>query len=308
MARHRHAAAAATTAVARTLIPQAVLDRFQMLTPASRARLSISSSSAGVKAGIGERADGVLDLLDARGADQRRGHARSRSTQASAIWASVWPRFLATSLRPRTQARFSSLRKLSRHENATALGAAVVGHALEVAVGEQALGERRERDAAHPLLLERVEQLVLFRPAVEDRVARLVDERRRAEVAQDFRRLMGALRRIGRDADVERLAGAHRRVERAHGFLERRVGIEAVRIEDVDVVEPHALEALVEAREQVLAAPPLAVGAGPHVVAGLGRDDQLVAVGAEVAAPARRRRIPPPNPAAGRSCWRGRSG
>ena len=99
---------------------------------------------------------------------------------------------------------------------------------------------------------------------------------------QDRRRLVGALRRIGRDADIERLALAHRRVERAHGLLQRRVGIEAVRIEDVDIVEPHALEALVEAGEQVLAAAPLAIGARPHVVAGLGRDHHLVAMVAEI--------------------------
>jgi hypothetical protein len=72
--------------------------------------------------------------------------------------------------------------------------------------------------------------------------------------------------------------------ERAHGFLERRVGIEAVRIEDVDVVETHALQALVEAREQVFArAAALAVRARPHVPAGLAGDDQFVAVGREVA-------------------------
>ena len=53
----------------------------------------------------------------------------------------------------------------------------------------------------------------------------------------------------------------------------RRLGVEAVRVEDVDVVEPHPRQALVEAREHVLARAPLAVGAGPHVVAGLGRDD-----------------------------------
>ena len=41
-------------------------------------------------------------------------------------------------------------------------------------------------------------------------------------------------------------------------------------------------EALVEAAEQVLARAPLAVRAGPHVVPGLGRDHQLVAVGLEV--------------------------
>ncbi len=66
-------------------------------------------------------------------------------------------------------------------------------------------------------------------------------------------------------------------VERHHGFLERRVGIEAVRIEDVDIVEPHPLQALVEAGQHIFAAAPFAVGTGPHQVAGLGRDDQFVA-------------------------------
>ena len=65
-------------------------------------------------------------------------------------------------------------------------------------------------------------------------------------------------------------------------LLERRVGVQAVRVEDVDVVEAHPLQALVEAREQVLARAPLAVRAGPHVVARLGRDDQLVALRAQV--------------------------
>ena len=67
--------------------------------------------------------------------------------------------------------------------------------------------------------------------------------------------------------------------EEAFGrLLERCLGIETVRVEDVDVVEPHPAEALVEARQEVLARSPLAVGAGPHVVAGLRRDDDLVPV------------------------------
>ena len=84
--------------------------------------------------------------------------------------------------------------------------------------------------------------------------------------------------------DVERLALPDGRVERAHRLLERRLGVEAVRVEDVDVLEAHPLQRLVEAREHVLARAPLAVRAGPHVVAGLGRDHELVAVGPEVLA------------------------
>ena len=41
---------------------------------------------------------------------------------------------------------------------------------------------------------------------------------------------------------VERLALADGRVERAHRLLERRVRVEAVRVEDVDVVEAHPRE------------------------------------------------------------------
>ena len=103
-------------------------------------------------------------------------------------------------------------------------------------------------------------------------------------LAHDRRRLARLLGRVGGDARVERLALPHGRVERAHRLLERRLGVEAVRVEDVDVLEPHPLQRLVEAREHVLARAPLAVRAGPHVVAGLRRDHELVAVGPEVLA------------------------
>ncbi len=93
-----------------------------------------------------------------------------------------------------------------------------------------------------------------------------------------------ALRRVRRDAGVQRLALPHGRVERAERLLHRRRGVAPVRVEDVDVVQPHSLEALVQAREQVLARAEVAVGTGPHVVAGLGRDHELVAEGREVRA------------------------
>ena len=100
----------------------------------------------------------------------------------------------------------------------------------------------------------------------------------------DRRRLERALGGVRRDPGVQRLALAHRGVERAHRLLERRLGVDAVGVEDVDVVEAHAPEALIEARQQVLARAPVPVGPGPHVVAGLAGDDQLVAVGAQVVA------------------------
>jgi hypothetical protein len=71
-------------------------------------------------------------------------------------------------------------------------------------------------------------------------------------------------------------------MQRPHRLLERRVRVRTVRVEDVDVVEPEALQRLVERREEVLARAAVAVRPGPHVPAGLGADDQLVAVRPEV--------------------------
>src|SRR5437667_9709207 len=94
--------------------------------------------------------------------------------------------------------------------------------------------------------------------------------------------LARAVGRIRRDAGIQRLALAHRGVERAHGLLEWGLGGEAVRIKDVYVLQAHALQALVEARQQVLARAPNTVRAWPHVVTGLGRDHELIAEAGQV--------------------------
>ena len=91
------------------------------------------------------------------------------------------------------------------------------------------------------------------------------------------------LRAVGGDPDVEGLAGAHRGVQRAHRLLQRRVRVEPVAVEDVHVVDAHPGQRLVQTGQQVLAgAAALPVRARPHVVAGLGRQDQLIAVRPEV--------------------------
>ena len=111
-----------------------------------------------------------------------------------------------------------------------------------------------------------------------------MDDRRRAEPSQDGGRLRRALGAVRRDADIERLPLPHRRVEGAHGLLQRGIRIDPMGIEDVDIVQPHALEALVEAGEKILAAAPFTVRPGPHAVAGLGRNDQFVAIRLEIRA------------------------
>ena len=131
-----------------------------------------------------ERVEVGVELLDARGADHRGGDppVAQRPLQGEL------GELLAAPLRDLVQRPHPSQDVVVEPGQAgvVARGARVRRHAVEVAVGEQALGQRREHDAAHPLLLELVEQAALD-PAVEHRVRRLVDQQRRPEVAGDQR-------------------------------------------------------------------------------------------------------------------------
>src|SRR5215472_16826670 len=109
-----------------------------------------------------------------------------------------------------------------------------------------------------------------------------MEQTRGSQVPQDMNRLSSRLRTIRGDAYIESATAPDCRVECAHRLFERRLCVVPVRIEDVDVLEPHALEALIQTGEEILARAPLSVWAGPHAVPSLGRDDELIAVVGEV--------------------------
>ena len=86
-------------------------------------------------------------------------------------------------------------------------------------------------------------------------------------------------------------------------------GSSTVRVEDVDVVQAHPGQRLRPARPAgTCGSPSSAVRPRPHVVPGLGGDDQLVPVRPEVLGAGAGRSWSPPSRRAGRSCWPGRSG
>src|ERR1700727_1208933 len=163
-------------------------------------------------------------------------------------------------------------------------GATAGRHAGQVFVGQQALRERRKNDGADALGFERIQQTIILDPAIDHRITRLMDQTGRPELLEDRCGLLGATRIVGGNADIKRLALANRVIERAHGLFEWGLGIETVRVEDVDVVDAYSLEALVEAGKQRFTAAPFAVRARPHEIARLGRDHELVANASEVAA------------------------
>ncbi len=253
-----------------------------MLMPASTASLSIAASSSVVNEVCGGGAQVLLKLGDAARADQHRRHPRVAQRPGQR---ELRERLAARRGYPgqRADVRQRRLGKLIGRQRAVKAGPRPGGHAGKVLPRQHALRQRRERDTAHALTAEQVQQPALD-PAVQHRVRRLVDQQRGTEAPQYGDGLRGAFRRIGGDARVQRPARTHRGIQGAHRLLKGGIRVEAVGVEDVDVVEAHPAQRLVQAGQQVLPGAVVAVGTRPHVVAGLGGDDQLVPVRPQVLA------------------------
>ena len=160
--------------------------------------------------------------------------------------------------------------------------AAVGRDAVQVAVRQQALRQRAEGDDALVQLRGGLFQPIVFHRAVENRIAVLVDDERHVQLVQNGRCLFQCRAVVVGQAHIQRFAAAHGLCQRTHCLFQRGVGVHAVVVENIHIVQPHAAQALVKAGQQVLAAAPVAVGAVPHLEPGFGGDDQLVAVDAEV--------------------------
>ena len=65
-------------------------------------------------------------------------------------------------------------------------------------------------------------------------------------------------------------------------FLEWGIRVVAMTVEEIHIVQIHALETLVEARHQILARAPIAVRTFPHIISRLGRDEEFVAIRLEI--------------------------
>ncbi|CAK7283187.1 hypothetical protein SGPA1_21162 [Streptomyces misionensis JCM 4497] len=236
----------------------------------------------GVEVQVAQRAHAVRQLLGAARTDQGGGDAAAAQHPGQGQLGEA----LAAGggdLRQRAQPSEQVLGdRLRLQEGAVTRGAGTRRDAVEVAAGEQALLQRGVDDGAGPELVQGVEQALVLGAPVEQGVARLVDQERGAESGEDAGGLPGLLGGVVGDADVERLALLHRRVQGAHRLLQRSLRVGAVGVEDVDVLQAHPPQALVQGGQQVLARAELPVRARPHQIAGLGGDHQFVAVRGQV--------------------------
>lgn len=77
-------------------------------------------------------------------------------------------------------------------------------------------------------------------------------------------------------ADIKRLALTHDEIKRAERLLQRRLIVGPVMIKDVHIVQAHPLQRLIQAGDQIFLAAAVAVGARPHSISRLGRDNEFV--------------------------------
>ncbi len=158
------------------------------------------------------------------------------STHASASWPAATPFSAASSLTRSASLRFSP-QVLAREARPVATEVALVelvGRAEPTR--QEAASERRVGDERDAELLQRRQDLGLD-VARPQRVLRL-HRRDRVHSVRAADRL-GA--RLG-EAEVAHLAGRHELGHRAHRLLDRRVGVDAVLVVEVDVIDAEAPE------------------------------------------------------------------
>ncbi len=69
-----------------------------------------------------------------------------------------------------------------------------------------------------------------------------MDEAWRVQFPKNLDGFTRPLRTVRGDAGIQRPARTHSMVERTHRLFDRGIRVEAVRVENVDVLEPHPLE------------------------------------------------------------------
>ena len=83
------------------------------------------------------------------------------------------------------------------------------------------------------------------------------------------------------DPGIQGLSAFDRCVEGHHALFQWGIGVHAMVIKNIYIVQSHPLKALIQTGQQVFPAAPVPVRAIPHCISSLGADDQLVPVGGQ---------------------------
>ena len=161
-------------------------------------------------------------------------------------------------------------------------GTGIRRNTVEVLVGQNAVAQGGEGDAANTFLPQDIKQAFL-RNSAHHGVAGLMNQHGGAHLPQNTdgsSGLIGIV--IVGNTDIQCFAAADNLIQRAHGFFNGGIRIGAVMVENIYIVQMHPLQRLVQTGNQIFPAAPVAIRAGPHIISGLGGNDQFVTVGVPV--------------------------
>ena len=154
--------------------------------------------------------------------------------------------------------------------------------AVQITVRQHTLIQRGVGDGADAFFPEHFKESLFLVFAVEHIVPRLMDQAWGAEFPQDCDCPFGNVGGGVGDPRVQSASAAYNGVECAHGFLQRRVRVRAVVIEDVHIVQSHAFETLITAGDERLPGSPFPVGTVPHEESRLAGDHEFIAVRSQI--------------------------
>src|SRR5215471_19415890 len=149
---------------------------------------------------------------------------------------------------------------------------------LSALPGEEAPAERAPRDDPDPVFAAERKHLALLLAIGEVVVVLHRDETGPAVLIRNVEHPRELPRVHARRADVARLAGAHDVVQSLHRLLDRRLRVVAVDLVEVHVIHPESPERRVDRRQDVLPGKAPVIGALPHRVEDLRRDDEVLAL------------------------------
>ena len=121
-------------------------------------------------------------------------------------------------------------------------------------------------------------QSVLLNISYKHGIFSLVDNKRCPQLLEQFCCRNGLLLIVVGNSHIQCLTGSDNAIQCTNGLLQRCIWIRSVMVEDIHIIQSHALQALIQAGHEILFAAPVAVRSGPHIITGFRGNDQFISI------------------------------
>ena len=149
---------------------------------------------------------------------------------------------------------------------------------MEITVGQKSLCQRAEGNDTDAVSCRVIFQTILLNISYKHGIFSLVDNKRCAQFLEQFCRCNGLFFIVIGNSHIQCLTGSDNAIQCTNGLLQRCIWIRSVMVEDIHIIQSHALQALIQAGHEILFAAPVAVRSGPHIITGFRGNDQFISI------------------------------